>query len=121
AVGDRTHDRRAERLFDLGDESDQIVLSRAQKAPGQEEVAREATAEHSEDLLADIGLEAVDGQDHTACRPCHPAQAFGAGEREGKQLVTASRRLETVRRLRAYATAGQLGMDLGNVAALGMS
>jgi hypothetical protein len=60
-----------ERRVDLPDELGQVVLAGGQQAAGQKDLATEAIAEDPEDLVADVGLQAVDGQDHTACGRRH--------------------------------------------------
>ena len=81
---------------------------------------REAVAEHPEDLVADVGLEAVDGQDHPAGGRGHPPEPLGVGEREGEQLVVAVQQVGDGAEAEGHAAADQLGMDLGDAAVLGM-
>ena len=42
--------------------------ARGEQAPGQQDLAGDHVADDPEDLVADVGLEAVDGQDHPARR-----------------------------------------------------
>jgi hypothetical protein len=89
AVGDHAGDRHRERLFDRGDEPGQVVPGRGQEAPGQQDLTTEAVTQDPEDLVADVGLEAVDGQDHPAGGRGEPAEPLGIGESlSGNKLDT---------------------------------
>ena len=70
--------------------------------------------------MADVGLQAVDGQDHPAGGRRHPAEPLGVGERQGEQLVVAVEQVGDGAEAEGHAAAGQLGMDLGDAAVLGM-
>ncbi len=67
-VGDHTGDRHRQGLPHLVDQARQILGRGRQQALGQENLAGEAVAEDPENLVADIGLQAVDGQDDAALR-----------------------------------------------------
>ena len=60
-----------------------------QEALGQEDLAGEAVAEHPEDLMADVGLQAVDGQDDAALGAQQRLQPLGIGRGQGPQLIVA--------------------------------
>ena len=121
AVGDHADDRDRQRLLDLGDQSGQVVLGRGQEASGQQDLAREAVAEHPEDLMADIGLQAVDGQDHAAFALGHPPEAVGVGQRQGEQFIVPVEQVGHAALTDGHATADHLGVDLGDAAVLGVA
>jgi hypothetical protein len=66
AVGDDPGDRHLQGALDLGEQLGQVALGRGEQAPGQEHLAGDHVADDPEDLVTDIGLEAVDGQDDPA-------------------------------------------------------
>ena len=70
--------------------------------------------------MADVGLQAVDGQDHPAGGRRHPPQPLGVGEREGQQLVVAVQQVGDGAEAERHAAAGQVGVDLGDAAVLGV-
>ena len=71
--------------------------------------------------MADVGLEAVDGQDHPAGGRRDPPQPPGVGEREGQQLVVAVQEVGDGAEADGHAAADQLGMDLRDAAVLGVA
>ena len=71
--------------------------------------------------MADIGLQAVDGQDHAARGRRHPTEASGVGEREGQQLVIAVQQVGDAPDADRHAASGQLGVDLRDAPMPGMA
>jgi hypothetical protein len=90
------------------------------KAPGQEDLAREAVTEHPEDLGADVGLQPVDGQDHAAGGGRHPPEPPGVRQGPGEQFVVAVQEVGDGAEAEGHAAAGEFGMDLGDAAVLGV-
>jgi site-specific DNA recombinase len=120
-VRDHPDDRHSQRALHLAEQLGQIVLSGGQQAPGQQDLAREHIAEDPEHLVADIGLEAVDGQNHLAGRGSDPPEPRGVREREGQQLVVAVQQIADAARADRHAAADQLGVDLRDTAMLGVA
>ena len=71
--------------------------------------------------MTDVGLQPVDGQDHAARGGRHAPEPLGVGEREGEQLIVAVQQVGDGAEAGRYATADQLGMDLGDTAVPGMA
>ena len=68
AVRDDADDRDGQRLLDLCEQGGEIGGGRTEEAACEEDLAREAIAEDPEDLVADVGLEAVEGEDDPTLR-----------------------------------------------------
>ena len=120
-IGDHADDRDAERLLDLGEEPGQVVAAGGQEAPGQEDLAAEAVAQDPEDLGADIGLPAVEGQDHTALARGDAPEALGIREGEGQQLIVAVQQVGDAARADVHTPIDQGAVDLGDAAVLGVA
>ena len=72
--------------------------------------------------MADVGLQAVDGQDHPPGLRRDPPQPRSASEqRQGQQLVVAVQEVADAARADRHAAADQLGVDLGDAAVLGVA
>ena len=77
-------------------------------------------AEHPEDLVADVGLEAVDGQDHPAGRRRSPAGGVRVGAATGQEFIVTVQEIGDGAEAEGHVAAGEFGMDLGDAPALGM-
>ena len=110
-----------QRLLDLAEQLRQVVLGRRQQAPGQEDLAGEDIADDPEDLVADVGLQAVDGQDDPPGLRRDGRQALGVRARQGQQLVVAVQEVADAADADRHAAAGQFGVDLGDAAVLGVA
>jgi site-specific DNA recombinase len=121
AVGDHPDDRHRQRLLDLLDQPRQVVLTGRQQAFGQQHFAAEDVAQDPEDLVADVRLQAVDGQDDLAGLLGDPAQPGGIGAGQGQQLVVAVQQVADATRADRHAAADQLGVDLREAAVLGVA
>jgi hypothetical protein len=53
----------------------------------EEDFARETITQDPEDFMADIGLEAIEGQDDTAVGFGEALEALGILEREGEEFI----------------------------------
>ena len=91
------------------------------QAPGQEDLAGEAVAQDPEDLVADVGLQAVDGQDDAALRAEQRAQPLGVGGGQGPQLIVAVQQVGDGALGDDDPAAGQLAVDLGDAAVFGIA
>ena len=121
AVGDHAGDRHRQGLTHLIDQAGQVLGGRRQEALGQEDLAGEAIAQDPEDLMADIGLQAVDGQDDAALRAQQRLQPLGIGRGQGPQFIVAVQEVGDGARGDDDPAAGQLAVDLGDAAVLGMA
>ena len=92
-VGDDAQDGHRQRVADLAQQRDQVVLGRAKQAPGQQHLAGQALADHPQHLVAHVGLHAVERQHHAALAP-ELLAAVGVGQPQRHQLLVA---LEQVR------------------------
>ena len=87
AVRDDPDNGHRERLLYLLDQECQIVVSGREQTPGQEDLAGEAIAQHPEDFMADLGLEAIEGQDDATTDVGDTVEARRVLQREGDQFV----------------------------------
>ena len=71
--------------------------------------------------MADVGLEAVDRQDHPPGRRRQAADAGGVGQGHGQQLVVAVQEVADAADADGDAAAGELGVDLRDAAMLGVA
>ena len=71
--------------------------------------------------MADVGLEAVDGQDHPPGLGRDPPQPLGVRAGQGQQLVVAVQQVADAARADRHAAADQLGVDLRDAAVLGVA
>ena len=76
---------------------------------------------HPEDLVADVGLQAVDGQDDAALRAQQRLQPLGIGRGQGPQLVVAVQEVGDGALGEDDPAAGQFVVDLGDAAVLGIA
>jgi len=106
---------------DLGDQPRQVLDGRRQEALGQEDLAGEAVAQHPENLMADVGLEAVDGQDDAALGPQQWSQPLGIGGGQGPQLIVAVQEVGDGALGEDDPPAGEFVVDLGDTAVLGIA
>jgi site-specific DNA recombinase len=120
-IGDDPGDRHSQGVLDLTKELGQVVLGRGEQAPGQEDLPGEGIADHPEDLVADVGLEAVDGQDDPTGLGRDPAQPLGVGAGQGEQFVVAVQEIGDGSLGDDDAAASQFGVDLGDAAVLGVA
>ena len=89
AIGNDAGDRHRQGRAHWGDQTGQVLGRGGQQALGQEDLAREAVPQDPKDLVADVGLQAVDGQDDPARVVQQWLQPLGVGGRLGPQLVVA--------------------------------
>ena len=82
---------------------------------------REAVAEHPEDLVADIRLQAVDRQDDAALRAQQRTESLGIGRGQGPQLVVAVQQVGDGAFGQDEPAVSELAVDLGDAAVLGMA
>jgi hypothetical protein len=120
-VGDRAGDRHRRGPAYLVDQARQILGGGRQEALGQEDLAGEAVAQDPEDLVADVGLQAVDGQDHATLRAEQRPEPLGIGRGQGPQLIVAVQQVGDGARGHDDPAAGQLAVDLGDAAVLGIA
>jgi hypothetical protein len=71
--------------------------------------------------VADIGLQAVDGEDHAAFARRDAPEALGIGERQGEELVVAVEQVGDAARADVDAAVDQVAVDLGDAAVLGVA
>ena len=92
-----------------------------QQAAGQEHLAGQAVAQHPQHLVADVRLQAVDGQHDALLAAQQPAQALRVGRGEGAEFVIAVEQVADGALGEDDAAAGELLMDLGDAAVLGVA
>ena len=96
----------------------EVRLGRRQQTAGQEDFPGEAIPEDPQHLMADVRLEAIEGQDDPALGLGDPLQAGGIGEREGEQFVVALEQMHDCPRGDGHPTVAQVLMDFGQTAML---
>jgi site-specific DNA recombinase len=121
AVGDHPDDRHRQRALHRADQLRQVVLGRGQQGSGAKDLAGEHIAEGPEHLVADVGLQPVDGQDHPARRGGHFPEPLGVRQRERPQLVIAIQQVANAPRADRHAAADQRGVDPRDAAMLGVA
>ena len=121
AIGDHAGDRHRQGPAHLVDQARQVRGRGRQEAPGQEDLAGEAVAEDPEDFVADIGLQAVDGQDDAALRAEQRLQPPGIGRGQGPQLIVAVQQVGDGALGEDDPPAGEFAVDLGDAAVLGIA
>jgi hypothetical protein len=89
AVRNDAYDWYRQGLSHCPEQDCQILLGRGQQATGQKDFAGEAVPEDPQHLMADIGLQAIEGQNDPALRLSDPLEARRVGERESEQFVVA--------------------------------
>ncbi len=120
-VGDHAGDRHRQDLPHLVDQAGQVLGRGRQQALGQEDLAGEAVAQHPEDLVADIRLQAVDGQDDAALRAQQRTESLGIGRGQGPQLVVAVQQVGDGAFGQDEPAVRELAVDLGDAAVLGIA
>src|SRR3954464_10485349 len=91
------------------------------QALGQQDLAGEAVAQDPEDLVADVGLQAVDGQDDAALVAQQRREPLGVGGGQGAEFVIAVQQVGDGADGDDDAAAGQRAVDLGDAAVLGVA
>ena len=94
---------------------------RRQQAPGQQDLARQAVADDPQDLVPDVRLQPVDGQDHPRLVGQHGPQPGVVGEGDGEQFVVPVEQVGDGPFGDADAAAVQVGADLGDRAVLAVA
>ncbi len=84
----------------------------------KQDLAAEDVADDPEHLVTDIGLKAIDGQDHSARLTDDASQSGRVGQRQGEQLVVAVQEAGDAAHADGHAATDQLGVDLGDAAVL---
>ena len=120
AIGDHAGDRHRQGPAHLVDQTRQVRGRGRQEALGQEDLAGEAVAEDPEDFVADIGLQAVDGQDDAALRAEQRLQPPGIGRGQSPQLIVAVQEVGDGALGEDDPPAGEFAVDLGDTAVLGI-
>ena len=121
AVGDDADDRHRQAVADLADQLRQLLLATGQQALGQQHLAAEAVAQHPQDLMADVGLQAIDGQDDAALLGEQAAESAVVGQRDGEQFVVAVQEVGDGAFGDVQAAAAQGLVDLGDAAVFGVA
>ncbi len=116
AVRDDARDRHWQGLAHLGQQRRQIGAGGGEQAPGQEDFARDTVAENPENLVTDIGLQAIDGQDDTGLLLQQPLQPLRISGRQGRQFVVALQEIEDGALGEDDAAASEFVVDLGDAA-----
>ena len=105
----------------LVDQARQVRGRGRQETLGQEDLAGEAVAEDPEDFVADVGLQAVDGQDDAALRAEQRLQPLGIGRGQCPQFIVAVQEVGDGALGDDDRSAGELAVDLGDTAVLGIA
>ena len=88
-VGNDAPDRHGQRLLDLLEQGGEILLRRAQETPGEQDLPGQTVAQDPHDLVAYVGLQAVEGQQHAPLRQQAVLQPALIGQAQGEQLFIA--------------------------------
>jgi hypothetical protein len=121
AVGDDGGDGDRQGAPDLAQQGGQVLLPGGQQAAGQQDLARQAIAQHPEHLVADVGLQAIDGQDDPALFRQQALEPGVAGQGDGQQLVVAAQQVADGALGDGQAAAREAAVDLGGGAVLGVA
>ena len=105
----------------LGDQAGQVLGCGRQEALGQQDLTGEAITQDPEDLVTDVGLQSVDGQDDATLVAQERSQPLGVGRGQRPELVVAIPQVGDRALRNDQATAGQLVVDLRDAAVLGMT
>ena len=105
----------------FAEELGQVGLPRREQAAGQQDLAAEHVSDDPEILVAGVGLEPVDGQDHPAGLGRDRLEPGGVRARQGRQFVVAIQGVADVPLADCDAAADQLGVDLRDAAVLGVA
>ncbi len=118
-VGDDAADRHRQRRLDLAQQRREVALRPAQEAARQQDLPREAVAQHPQHLVPDVGLQAIERQDDLLLVAQALAQAPLVAQPERDEFLIALDQMRH-RALGDREPAGQqLLMDLGHAAVLG--
>ncbi len=121
AVGDHTSDRHGQRLAHLGNQAGQVLGGGRQEAPGPKDLPGEAVTQDPEDLVTDVGLQSIDGQDDATLLAQQGSQPLGVGCGQRPEFVVAVQEVGDRALRNDQAAAGQPLVDLGDAAVLGIS
>ena len=87
-------------------------------SPERQSRSTQRTSWPTENLMADVGLEAVDGQDDAALGPQQWTQPLGIGGGQGSQLIVAVQEVGDGALGEDDPPAGEFVVDLGDTAVL---
>jgi hypothetical protein len=121
AVGDPPDKRDGQRLLDRLDQGGQVFLGGRQQAVGQEHFGGETIAPHPENLLPDIGWEAIKRQDDPALGVGDLLEAGGVCPRERHQCLIAFHQRQDRPGRNDDVTPPQLLMDLWDTPVLAIA
>ena len=121
AVGAHAGARHWQGLWHLGDQARQVLGGRRQEALGPEDLAGEAVAQDPEDLVADLGLPAVDGQDDATLVTPQRLPAVGVGAGPGVACIGAVQEVGDGAHGHHEAVAGPFAVDFGEAAVFGVA
>ena len=89
AIGEHAADGDRQRLLDFPQQGPQILLSRAQEAPGEEHFPRQAVPHDPDDLVPHVGLQPIEGEQHAPLLAQALPEAALIGQLQRQQLVVA--------------------------------
>jgi len=118
AIRNDADNRHGQGLPHCPEQNRQILVGRRQQAAGQEDFARETVSEYPQHLMADIGLQAIEGQNDPALGLGDPLEAGGVGEREGEQFIVTFKQIGDRPGGDNHSTVAQVLMDFGQSAVL---
>jgi hypothetical protein len=121
AIGDNGHDGDGEDLAYLADQGSDVLDGSRQETSGQQHLAAEAVPQDPEDLVADMGLQPVDGQDGTALGKQERTETFRIGGRNRAEFVVAVEQVADRPFGDHDPAAAQFGVNLGYAAVLDIS
>src|SRR5262249_61664572 len=96
-----------------------ILLRAGEQTSGQQDLPGDAVTQDPEDLVADVGLQGVDGQDDAALLLEQGAQAVEVGRGQGAQFVVAVQEVGDGTLGHDHAAAGGGPVDLRGAARFG--
>jgi hypothetical protein len=120
-AGRKSQHRQAHGLGHLAQQRRKVLGGGREQAARQQHLAREAIAHHPEHLVADIRLQAVEGQDDPALAPQHPPQPARVGQVGGEQLVVAVEQVGDAALGNLHPAPAQGGVDLRHAAVLAVA
>jgi hypothetical protein len=120
-VGDDAANRHRERGGDLAQQRHQLLLGAAEQAARQQDLARQAVAQHPQHLVPDIGLEPIQCQDDLFLPGQARPQAGLVGQAQRYQLLVAVERVRDAALRDGHPARRQRPVDLGHAAVLAVA
>jgi hypothetical protein len=118
AIRNDANNRHRQVLAHGPEQDGEVGLGRGQQTTGEEDFPGEAIPEDPQHLMADVMLEAIQGQDDPTLGLGDALQAGGIGEGQGEQFVVALEQMRDRPRGDGHPALAQVFMDFGQTTVL---